>query len=360
VHSEEKPLFPRSFGEVPTVGLEVHLARRPVGWPEPDDFQIVEAPISAPPAGRAVVRNQFLAVEPHMRVRMSDVSSYAPPYDVGAVMDGPAVGVVIASAADGLPAGATVLHQQGWREYSVLAHGQGIVVDPSLLPSPSGYLSVLGAPGLTAYVGLTEIGSLLPGDTVYVSAAAGGVGGLAGQMARLLGAGRVVGSVGTNEKVRYVTRELGFDAAFCYREESVADGLARVAPDGIDLYFDNVGDDHLEAAIDHMRVSGRIAVCGAIAQYNAADWLPGPRNLTQLITKRLTMRGFLVRDHMVRLPDFAGVMLGWLADGSVRLSETVVHGIERAPETFIALMHGDYLGKPVVSLQPPAEVTTAH
>ena len=335
---------------LPTSGREIHLARRPTGWPEPSDFRLVEVPVTAPETGYALVRNAFLAVEPYMRVRMSDVPSYAPPYEVGAVLDGPAVGVVVASAAAGFAVGDTVLHQQGWREYSTLPEGRGLVVDPGLLPSPSGYLSVLGAPGMTAWVGLTEAGGLAEGDVVYVSAAAGGVGGLAGQIAKLLGAGRVVGSAGTPAKVRYVTEELGFDAAFCYRDEPVATGLARVAPDGIDLYFDNVGGDHLEAAIDHLRPHGRVAMCGAIAQYNATDWLPGPRNLTQAVTKRLTLRGFLVRDHMAKLAEFAVPMLGWLADGSIRTRETLVDGIEHAPEAFIAMMRGAYHGKVVVSL----------
>jgi len=333
----------------PSTAREVHLVRRPVGVPRADDFAIVEAPVRAPEEGEVVVVNQFLSVDPYMRGRMSDAPSYAVPYAVGEVMYGGAVGTVVATRAPELGEGDVVAHQLGWRECTVARAAHCSRVDTTIAP-PSAYLSVLGMPGMTAYVGLTEIGGLREGDVVFVSGAAGAVGGLAGQMARRLGASRIIGSAGSKSKVDHVTGPLGFDAAFDYHQGRVAELLSRAAPEGIDVYFDNVGGEHLEAAIGAMRDFGRIICCGAISTYNDVDAAPGPANLRFLVSKRLRLRGFIVSDHGALAGEFRRRAAEWLAAGEVRLDETVVDGIEHAVDAFLGLFRGDNLGKMVVRL----------
>jgi NADPH-dependent curcumin reductase CurA len=297
--------------------------------------------------GHVVVRNEYLSVDPYMRRRMNDAKSYVPPFALGAVMTGGAVGVVTASRSPALAVGDTVLHNLGWREHAVAEASAFRRIDTTLAPATA-YLSALGMTGLTAYLGLLEVARMRAGDVVFVSAAAGAVGGLAGQIARLRGAARVIGSAGSGRKVAHLRHELGFDAAFDYTAGSVRDQLAAAAPDGIDVYFDNVGGEHLEAAIWNMRRDGRIALCGAISQYNDAHLPPGPRNLFELIARRLSMRGFLVTDHGDRMREFVAEMSGWLRDGGVRQRETVVDGLERMPETFIAMLRGENVGKMLV------------
>jgi NADPH-dependent curcumin reductase CurA len=329
-------------------GREVHLASRPRGWPTPDNFALVEVFVPEPGPGQALVRNLVMSVDPYMRGRMDDVTSYLPPFQVGAPLDGGAVGEVVASAVDGLRPGDVVLHGLGWREYAVVEARSARTVDPQLAP-PSAYLGALGMPGLTAYAGLLDVAALQPGESVFVSAAAGAVGSLAGQIARLKGAARVVGSAGSAAKVERV-RELGFDAAFDYHDGPVRESLRTAAPGGIDVYFDNVGGDHLEAAIAAMRLHGRVAICGMISQYNATEPSTAPRNLALLIGKRLTLRGFLVGDHGHLRDRFVGEMAGWLRSGQIRYDETVVDGLENAPEAFLGLLRGDNLGKMLVRL----------
>jgi NADPH-dependent curcumin reductase CurA len=258
------------------------------------------------------------------------------------------VGEVVTSNVDGVPVGARVRHQLGWREHAVLGAGAFQAVDTELAPA-SAYLGVLGMPGLTAYVGLLDIAGLRDGDVVFVSGAAGAVGSVAGQIAKLRGH-RVIGSAGSAEKVAHLRDELGFDAAFNYRDGRVADLLAEAAPDGIDLYFDNVGGEHLEAAIGALNRDGRAALCGAISVYNATEPPPGPRNMMQLVGKRLTLRGFIVSDHFDRMGDFAREVGGWLREGRFRYRETVVDGLEQAPSAFIGLLRGENTGKMVVRI----------
>jgi NADPH-dependent curcumin reductase CurA len=333
----------------PLTGREIHLASRPSGWPTPDNFRLVEVAVPEPQHGQVLVRNLYMSVDPYMRGRMDDRPSYVPPFAVGHALDGGAVGVVVRSADDRLAPGDLVLHGLGWRDYAVLRATSVRKLDPSVAPSPSAFLGALGMPGLTAYAGLVDVAALREGDVVFVSGAAGAVGSLAGQIARLLGAARVVGSAGSAEKVAYV-ESLGFDAAFNYKDGPVRDLLAGVAPDGIDVYFDNVGGDHLEAAIGAMRMFGRIAMCGAIAQYNADAPTPGPRNLAQAIGKRLTLRGFIVGDHEALADRFRADMAGWMREGRIRFDETVVDGLENAPEAFIGMLRGRNTGKMVVRL----------
>jgi NADPH-dependent curcumin reductase CurA len=334
---------------IPTTGREVHLVARPVGEPRPADFALVEAPVTAPGPGRILVRNGWLSVDPYMRGRMNDVPSYVPPFQLGAVMDGGAVGTVIASESAEVPVGATVLHRLGWREYATLDAGHARIVDTALAPAQA-YLGVLGITGLTAYAGLKEIAPVREGDVVFVSGAAGAVGSIAGQLAKRLGAARVIGSAGGPEKCRRLTEEFGYDAAIDYRAGSVAGQLTEAAPDGVDVYFDNVGGDHLRAAISAMRPHGRIALCGAIAQYNATSPVPGPDNLALAIGKRLTLRGYIVGDHQHLAEEYIRQAAAWMRDGSLRTEETVVDGIDHAVDAFLGLLRGANTGKMLVRL----------
>ncbi|MFF3067112.1 NADP-dependent oxidoreductase [Kitasatospora sp. NPDC057936] len=333
----------------PTTAREWHLAARPQGWPVPADFALVEAPVRTPGPGEILVRNAFLSVDPYMRGRMNDVKSYLPPFRLGEAMDGGAVGYVVASEAEGFAPGDAVLHGLGWREYATVDAKRAVKVDAAAAPL-SAYLGVLGMPGLTAYAGLLAVGALKEGDKVFVSGAAGAVGSLVGQIARLKGASLVVGSAGSAEKVAKLVDEYGFDAAFNYKDGPVAEQLAKVAPEGIDLYFDNVGGDHLEAAIGALGVHGRAVLCGAIAQYNDTAAPAAPRNLALAIGKRLRLEGMLVGDHAALQPQFVGEVAGWLAAGELRSDETVVDGFENAVEAFIDLLRGANTGKMVVRL----------
>ena len=256
---------------------EWQLAARPHGEPTPDDFRLVELDRPEPADGQVLVRMLAMSVDPYMRGRMRDAPSYAPPWQVGETMKGGAVGRVVTSRSPAVAEGALVLTDAAWRDLAVLDAGS-VVVLPDLGVPPSYHLGVLGMPGLTAYAGLFRVAGFREGDAVFVSGAAGAVGSLVGQFARLRGASRVVGSAGSPEKVRWLTEELGFDAAFDYHDGRVADLLATAAPDGLDVFFDNVGGEHLEAALGALHVHGRAAICGSISTYNALEPPPGPRN----------------------------------------------------------------------------------
>ncbi|GAA2150639.1 NADP-dependent oxidoreductase [Nocardioides koreensis] len=326
---------------------EIQLAARPSGWPTPDDFRLVEVELADPGPGEVLVRNTFMSVDPYMRGRMNDVKSYVPPFRLDAPLDGGAVGEVVASGDESVPVGATVLHQAGWREHALLPASSVRPVDVSQVPA-SAYLGVLGMPGLTAYVGLTRVAGLREGDAVLVSGAAGAVGSAAGQMARLLGASRVVGSAGSAEKVSWLTDDLGFDAAVNYKDAPIARQLKEHGP--FDVYFDNVGGDHLEAAISHLADFGRIAACGAIAQYNDTEPTPGPRNMMMFVSKRLTLRGFIVSDHADAAAEFYQRAGAWVADGRLTSRETVVDGLDHAVDAFLDLLRGGNTGKMLVRL----------
>ena len=332
--------------QTPTTGREWHLVARPDGWPVPEDFALVEAPVQAPGPGQILVRNEYLSVDPYMRGRMNDVKSYVPPFALGSVMDGGAVGRVVASEAEGFAVGDSVLHGLGWREYATVDAARAVKVDP-VLPLQS-YLGVLGMTGLTAYAGLLEVGGFQQGEAVFVSGAAGAVGSMVGQIAKLRGASLVVGSAGSPEKVRRLTEELGFDAAFDYHDGPVAEQLGKAAPEGIDVYFDNVGGEHLEAAIGALRLRGRAVLCGAIAQYNDTTPPAGPRNLALAIGKRLRLEGMLVGDHYALQPQFVAEVGGWLAEGRLVVGETVVDGFDHAVDAFLGLLRGANTGKMLV------------
>lgn len=346
---------------------EFRLASRPTGKPTLDNFSLAEIDVPSPGDGQVLVRNRFMSVDPYMRGRMNDAKSYVPPFQVGAPLEGGAVGEVIESRAAGIPKGAIVTSMKGWRESFVADVREVRVVDAAINPL-SMYLGALGTTGFTAWIGL-DLVSAKAGDVVFVSGAAGAVGSIAGQLAKIRGC-RVIGSAGSAAKVRTLIDELGFDAAFNYKEGLPADlsavalaeveasakagdvygQLKKAAPDGIDVYFDNVGGEHLEAAMTAMRTNGRIAACGSISRYNDTTPSPGPRNMFFIVTKRLTIRGFIIFDHNKRLPEFLAEVTPYLADGRLRTKETIVEGLDAAPKAFLDLFSGENVGKMVVKL----------
>ncbi|HET7531484.1 MAG TPA: NADP-dependent oxidoreductase [Mycobacteriales bacterium] len=329
---------------------EWQLIRRPQGWPVPEDFRLVETDVPQPGPGQALVRNLVMSVDPYMRGRMNDARSYAAPYQLDQPMYGGAVGVVETSNVDGVAAGTTVRHGLGWREWAVVPARQLEPVDPAADGVPaSAYLGVLGMPGLTAWVGVHDIAQVRPGETFFVSAASGAVGSIAGQLARLAGL-RVVGSAGNAEKVAWLRDELGFDAAFDYHDGDVTSLLQQAAPEGVDAYFDNVGGDHLRAAIAVMNPFGRVAACGMISAYNETQ--PGPDNLFQIVGKKLTVRGFIVSDHAQREPLFRRHVSALVRDGRLVFRETHRAGIEGAVDALLDVLRGGrHVGKMVVDLR---------
>ncbi|WP_434967547.1 NADP-dependent oxidoreductase [Janibacter indicus] len=334
--------------QIPTTTRQIVLASRPQGAPTADNFRLETVELPQLADGQVLVRNVVMSVDPYMRGRMNDVKSYVAPFEIDAPLDGGAVGEVIASRSDDVAVGQHVLHGLGWREHAVLPAKSVRVVDTDAAPA-STYLGVLGLTGLTAYVGLTAVAGMREGDTVFVSGAAGAVGQAAGQIAKALGAGRVVGSAGSADKVARVV-ELGYDAAFSYRDGPVAEGLASVAPDGIDVYFDNVGGEHLEAAIGALSTFGRVAMCGAISQYNSTEPPAAPRNLALAIGKGLTLRGFVVGQYPELVAEYHSRAPQWLAEGRLVADETFRDGLDAAPQAFMDLLDGANTGKMLLRL----------
>jgi NADPH-dependent curcumin reductase CurA len=338
----------------PLLAREIHLASRPGALPEPGDFAMVTVELPPPGPGQILVRNLYMAIDPYTRVRgrAGEAASAAPPFRVGEALDGPAVGEVVDSMHDDLRPGDLVLHGYGWRDQVVLDARNAYRVDPIPGVPPSAYLGALGMTTLAAYVGLLDVAGLRRGDVVFVSGASGVIGGMAGQIARLKGASRVVGSAGSPAKVDHLVRRLGFDAAFDYTEGAIAEQLAAAAPQGIDVYFDNVGGEHLEAAISALKVHGRVAMCGALSVFNSAEPVPGPRNLSLVIGKRLTLRGFSVHDHLDRMRDMMAEVGAWLREGRIVYPETIVHGLEFAPAAYAGLLRGENTGRTIVRIRP--------
>ncbi|OOP63894.1 NADP-dependent oxidoreductase [Arthrobacter sp. SRS-W-1-2016] len=332
---------------LPTRTREIQLASRPQGRPATANFRLAESDLPELQDGQVLVRNEFMSVDPYMRGRMNDAKSYSAPFQLDAALDGGAVGEVIASRSGSLKVGDVVVHQLGWREYSVVDAASAMPVPAGLAPT-SAFLGALGMTGLTAYAGLLKVAEFKTGDVVFVSGAAGAVGSIVGQVAKAMGASKVIGSAGSPEKVARLL-ELGFDAAFDYHDGPVVEQLREAAGErGIDVYFDNVGGEHLEAALAVLTVGGRVAMCGAISQYNSTEPTPGPRNLAVAIGKQLTLRGFLVSGQRQHAAEFGGKMAGWLADGTVRYDETIIDGLENAPQAFIDLLDGANTGKMLV------------
>ena len=332
---------------------EVHLKRRPVGMPVEDDFEVVATGIPDPGDGEFVVRNIWMTVDPYMRGRMTERKSYVPPFQVGEVLDGGSVGQVVKSRNPTFGEGDYVcgFASGGWREYNRTAGMMFNKVDPSLAPLQC-YLGVLGMPGLTAYTSLLRIGEPKEGETIFVSAAAGAVGSVVSQIAKIKGC-KVVGSAGSDEKCRWVTGEAGADDCVNYRSApSLLDAVSRACPSGIDIYYENVGGEHLEVALELMNSRGRLVMCGMISMYNATEAPPGPRNLVNVIGRSLKMQGFIVSDFIDMVPQFYSEMGPWIAAGKIRWQETVLDGIAAAPKAFLGLFRGDNSGKMLVRLGP--------
>ena len=332
-----------------TRSREIRLARRPQGMPQPSDFESAEVDVPAPAAGEVQVRNAWMSVDPYMRGRMYDRPSYVPPFEIGKAMQGGAVGQVTASTDAGFKEGDWVSTMFGWREAfnAPAAHVQKL--ETRGLP-PQAFLGVAGMPGMTAWAGLLKVAQMKEGDVVFVSAAAGAVGQVACQVAKLKGTSRVIGSAGGKEKGDWL-REIGVDEVIDYKAEGDLNAaLARAAPKGIDVYFENVGGEHLVAALNAARPFARFAMCGSISGYNAETPEPGPSNLMLTVGKRLRLQGFIVSDFADARPEFEREMAGWIQGGQVRWQETVDEGVESAPGAFMKLFKGENLGKMLVKL----------
>jgi hypothetical protein len=330
-----------------TASREVRLASRPRGIPTAADFTLAQIELAPPQDGQVLVRNRYLSVDPYMRGRMNTGKSYVPPFELGKPLEGGAVGEVIESRAREFKPGDAVTSSFGWREYFIASPKELHQVSREIQPL-SVYLGVLGMTGMTAWAGLHLV-EVRAGETIFISGAAGAVGSVAGQLAKLRGC-RVIGSAGSMEKVMFLREECGFDIAFDYKVGPVLEQLNLEAPDGIDVYFDNVGGGALEAALSALRVHGRIIACGGISGYNEEKPRPGPSNLFNIITKRLTIKGLMVLDWLDRQPEFEQEVGSYFRAGKVKHKETVVHGIDNAVGAFIGLFQGQNVGKMVVEL----------
>jgi NADPH-dependent curcumin reductase CurA len=332
-----------------TVNRQITLASRPVGVPKVSDFHLVYSPLPAPAADEVLVRSVYLSLDPYMRGRMSDVESYARPVAIGEVMTGAAVASVVASENPSFRVGDVVAGMLGWQEYAV-AQGRDLrKLDPSLAPISTA-LGVLGMPGLTAFFGLLDVCDPRRGETVVVSAAAGAVGMLVGQIARIKGC-RVVGVAGSDAKISWLLDELGFDAAFNYKTSpDFRSKLQDLCPDGIDVYFDNVGGAITDAVLSQINTKARVAVCGQISQYNLEQPEMGPRWLGQLIVKQAKVQGFLVSGYAERFADGLEQLARWLKQGKLKYREDVAQGIEAAPQAFIGMLQGQNQGKQLVQI----------
>jgi len=324
---------------------EIQLVSRPNGMPTADNFTIAQTEIKPLQDGQILVRNLYLSVDPYMRGRMNEGKSYVPPFELGKALEGGAVGEVIESRAPEFKPGDVVTSNFGWREYFTAAPKALHPVSSEIQPL-SVYLGALGMTGMTAWVGLNLV-EVKAGDVIFISGAAGAVGNVAGQLAKLRGC-QVIGSAGSAEKVKFL-KECGFDRAFNYNSGPVLEQLNQAASDGIDVYFDNVGGETLEAALSALRVHGRIIACGAISGYNKPQ--PGPNNLFNMIGKRLTMKGLLVRDWLDRQGEFEQEVGSYFQAGKLKNQETVVVGIDQAVSAFIGLFEGKNIGKMVVKLE---------
>jgi hypothetical protein len=335
-----------------TINRRIVLAARPQGKPRPEDFRLEEAPVPEPGAGEMLCRTIYLSLDPYMRGRMSEAPSYARPVGLGEVMTGGTVGQVVRSDLDGFAPGDLVVGAGGWQDYALFRQGEARKVDPGQAPVSTA-LGVLGMPGQTAYVGLREIGKPEPGETLVVAAASGPVGSAVGQIARIRGC-RVVGVAGSQAKCDFVAGELGFDACLDHHAADFAERLRAACPDGIDVYWENVGGRVFETVLPLLNDFARVPVCGLIAWYNATELPPGPDRtpllLRRALVRRLTIRGFIVSDFAPG--DFLTDMGQWLRDGRLRYREDVREGLENAPAAFIGLLGGENFGKLLVRVAP--------
>jgi NADPH-dependent curcumin reductase CurA len=327
-------------------GREIRLASRPQGEPTAENFALETVDLGPPREGELLVRNALSSVEPYMRGRMNDTRSYVAPFNVGEALSGAATGTVVASTVAALPVGATVLHDRGWRDFAIVPAKAARIIDTRVVPAET-YLGALGTTGFTAWVGLRIIAEAKAGQTLFVSAAAGAVGSMVVQLAKRMGL-TVIGSASSPAKAQAVREQFGADAAFDYHE-GANKALRALAPEGIDLYFDNVGGEQLEAAIFATRDHARIVLCGAVSQYNAATPAPGPRNLAIAIGRRLRLQGFIVIDHMTRFPEFLAEVTPLVAAGEIKAPTTFVEGLENAPGALMDILRPNAtLGKVLV------------
>lgn len=315
---------------------------------EPDVVRLEEGPVPEPGPGEALVAVRYLSIDPTIRGWMNDAPGYLPPIELGAVIRSGGAGEVIASNNDRYPVGAWVVGAPGWQDYVIADDGRASMtgLPPGL--DPTAALGVFGVTGMTAYFGMIEVGRVAPGDTVVVSGAAGAVGSVAGQIARLKDAGQVVGIAGTPAKCAWLVDELGFDAAIDYRTDDVRARLREECPDGIDLYFDNVGGPILDACLGRLALHGRVVLCGAISGYNEERPPPGPANYLNLLVRRGRMEGFIILDYLDRFPEAQPEMAAWVAAGAIKHAEQIVEGLERAPEALNLLFTGGNTGKLIV------------
>ncbi|WP_425062516.1 NADP-dependent oxidoreductase [Pyruvatibacter mobilis] len=337
------------------VSKEVRLKARPEGMPKLEDFEVAETEIGAPGDGEVLIRNIWMSVDPYMRGRMYDRESYVPPFQIGAPLEGGAIGQVVASNSDKVAVGDYVQSMLGWREYAVAKGEEVQKVDENAAPIQA-YLGTLGMPGMTAYAGLLRVGELKDGETVFVSAASGAVGAVVCQIAKAKGC-FVVGTAGSDDKCKWLEETAGIDTAINYKTcGNLTEAVREAAPKGIDVYFENVGGEHLVAALENMRPFGRLAMCGMISQYNDTTPTPGPNNLIYMVGKSLKMQGFIVSNHFDLLPDFIRDMSQWIKEGKIKWEETVEDGIERAPNAFLNLFTGGNFGKMLVKVGPDKAV----
>jgi len=331
------------------VSKEIHLVKRPEGMPVNSDFATVEATLSAPADGEVLVRNIYMSVDPAMRPAMTNGQT-----KLDRVMEGSAIGQVAASNHPDFPEGSYVLHRAGFREYH-LSDGKDLSVIVPEGESLTTHLHVLGMTGLTAYGGMLVTGELKENENVFVSAAAGAVGSVAVQIAKIKNC-RTIGSCGSDEKVDYLTNELGLDGAFNYKTQSIARSLHELLPEGIDVYFENVGGAHLDAAMGQMRALGRVPVCGMISAYNTKGARSeGVTTLSNMIYNRVTMKGFVVYEFFDMRDQFLADMRQWIAEGKMKYQETIMQGVENAPNAMIGLLQGENSGKMLVQIGPETE-----
>jgi len=334
---------------IPKTHRRVVLVRRPPGEPAESDFRVEEVPMPEPKHGEVLVKVAYLSLDPYQRGRMREAASYAANVGLGEVMTGGVVGEVVKSNTPRFKEGDIVEESLGWQEYAIGGGARMRKVDPSLAPISTAN-GVLGMPGMTAYFGLLECGQPKPGETIVVSAASGAVGQIVGQIGRLMGC-RVVGIAGGAKKCAFVKDELGFDACLDYKAEKDLDSALRgVCPNGIDVYFDNVGGEISDAVLRNINLFGRVALCGSISQYNATSPPMGPRLLGTFVGKRVTLRGFIVFDFVERYPIAMRQIGEWIKAGKIKYREDIVQGIDKAPRAFIGMLRGENFGKMLVKM----------
>jgi hypothetical protein len=333
---------------VTELNRQLVLARRPSGMVDESTVRLEEKPVPEPGPGQALIRVRYLSIDPTIRTWMNDAGGYLPPIAIGDPVRGVGIGEVVASHTERFGVGELVFGMTGWQDYTLAGEG---AADMQVLPpgiDPATALNVFGVTGMTAYFGLLDVGRLKEGDTVVVSGAAGATGSVVGQIARIKGAGKVIGIAGSDDKCAWLVHELGYDAAINYRSDDVRSRLQELCPDGVDLYFDNVGGELLDTVLGQLALRGRIVLCGAISTYNNPGRVPGPSNYRNLITRRGRMEGFLILDYTSRFPEAQLEMAGWLMEGRIHHKEHILDGLERAPEALNLLFTGGNTGKVIV------------